>query len=66
MFKKSLECVVVSFSVIREKEKIAKMTTGCHSLSLVEPLVVSRCHSLSLDVSLVCLFINERALTLVT
>ena len=31
-------------------------TTRCHSL----PLVAIRCHSLSLDVPLVCLFINDR------
>ena len=45
--------------------------TGCHSLSLVVPLVVPlvviRCqslyHSLSLDVPLICLFINDRIMT---
>ena len=40
------------------------MVTRCYSLSLVVPLVVTRCttrcHSLSLDVRLVCLFINDR------
>ena len=37
--------------------------THCHSLSLVVPLVVIRCtprwHSLSLDVPIVCFFINN-------
>ena len=39
---------------------VIRCTTHCHSLSLVVPLVVIRCYSLSLDVPLVCLFINDR------
>ena len=39
------------------------MVTHCHSLSLVVPLVVIPCHllyhSFSLDVPIVCLFIND-------
>lgn len=31
----------------------------CHSLPLVIPLVLTRCHCLSIDVSLVCLFMNN-------
>ena len=34
-------------------------TTRCHSLSLVAALAVIRCNLLSLDVSLVCLFMNN-------
>ena len=88
---------MVDSSLIREKGKLSKMSTLCHSLPLVAtrhllslvvircnllssviicclllyhslllvvPLIVIRCHSLhhslSLDVSLVCLFINDR------
>ena len=46
-------------SLIREKRKLAKTTTRCHSLSFVVPrcyllsLTVIRCHSLSLIVQLV-------------
>ena len=57
----------MGFSLIRKKGKLAKMTTSdivsfvtfvarCHLSSLV----VFRCHSLYLDVSLVCLFINDQ------
>ena len=42
---------------------LSLVVTCCHSLyqslPLVVPLVVIRCHSLSFDVSLVCLFIND-------
>ena len=53
----SLGCIVVSSSFIQKKGKSAKMTTRCHSLSLVVicghslSFVVTRCHSLSLVVS---------------
>ena len=43
-----LECLVVDSSLIRKKEKLIEMAT--------------RCHSLSLDVPLVSLFINDRCL----
>ena len=58
-----LESLVVDSSFIRKKEELPEMATRCHSLyhsySLLESLVVIRCHSLSLDVPLVCLFIND-------
>ena len=58
-----LESLVVDSSLIRKKEELPEMATRCHSLyhsySLLESLVVIRCHSLSLDVPLVCLFIND-------
>ena len=58
-----LESLVVDSSLIRKKEELAEMATRCHSsyhsYSLVVSLVVIRCHSLSLDVPLVCLFIND-------
>ena len=58
----SLGCLVVGSSLIRKKEKLAAMTTRCHSLSLIVtccgtcfhslyhslPFVVTHCHSLSL------------------
>ena len=60
----SLGCLVVDSSLIRKKEKLAEMVTRvirCHSLSLVVNRCTSRCtvccHSLSLDVPLVYLFI---------
>ena len=41
---------------------VTRCITCCHSLSLVAPLVANRCpslyQSLSLDIPLVCLFIN--------
>ena len=44
-----------SSSLIWKKEKLAEMVTRCHSLSLVVPLVVTRCttrcHSLSFVVT---------------
>ena len=46
----SLGCLVVGSSLIWEKEKLVKMVTRCHSLSLIVPLVVIPCHSLSLFV----------------
>ena len=59
-----------------EKKNLAEMTTTFHplsfvvtrcdllylSLSLVVPLVLTRCCSLSLDAPLVCLFIHDRFL----
>ena len=42
-----------------KKENQPKMATCCHTLPLVIPLVVIRFHSLSLDILLVCLFIND-------
>ena len=64
----SLGCIVVGFTLIREKRKLAKTITRCHSLSLVViccqslSFVVTRCLSLyhSLYHSLICLFINDR------
>ena len=47
----SLGCLVVDSSLIRKKEELAKMATRCHLLSLILPLVVIRCHSLSLFVT---------------
>ena len=53
----SLGCIVVGFTLIREKRKLAKTITRCHSLSLAVircdslSFAVSRCHSLSLVVS---------------
>ena len=42
---------MVGYSLIRNKEKLAKMKTRCHSLSFVVPLVITlcttHCHSLS-------------------
>ena len=64
-FKKfSLGCLVVGSPFIwKKKEKLAGLVTRWHSLSLVLPIVVARCHllyhSLSLDLPLVCLFIND-------
>ena len=43
----SLGCLVVGFSLIWKKEKLAEMVTRSHSLSLV----VIRCHSLSFVVT---------------
>ena len=71
MFKEfSLGCLVVASSPYLKKK--AEMVTRCHSLSFVVtrhslyhslPFVVTRCntrcHSLSLDVPLVSLFIND-------
>ena len=37
-------------SYLKKKDKLAEMVTRCHSLSLVVPLVVIPCHSLSLFV----------------
>ena len=34
-------------------------TTRCHLLSPVVPIIVIHCYSFSLDVTLVCLFIND-------
>ena len=65
-------CHLLSFVVIRCRS-LSLIVICCHSLSLVVPLIVFRCHSLSfivtrcntychwlsLDVSLVCLFIND-------
>ena len=36
------------------------VVTRCHSLSLVVPLVLTGCHSLSLNVSFICLFTNDQ------
>ena len=50
MFKEfSLGFLVVASSLVEKKGKLAEMVTRCHSL----------CYSLSLDVLLVCLFIND-------
>ena len=52
----SLGCIVVGSSFIKKKGKSVKMTTRCHSLSLVVicchslSFVVTRCHLLSLVV----------------
>ena len=43
----SLGCLVVGSFLIWKKEKLAEIVTRCHSLSLVVPLVVISCHSLS-------------------
>ena len=64
MFKEfSLGCLVVGSSLIWNKEKLTKMVTRCHALSLVVIRCTTRCyslyHSLSLDVPLVYLFIND-------
>ena len=56
----SLGCLVVGFSLIWKKEKLAEMVTRSHSLSLVVIRCHSLYHSLSLDVPLVCLFINDQ------
>ena len=56
----SLGCLVVGFSLIWKKEKVAEMVTRSHSLSLVVIRCHSLYHSLSLDVPLVCLFINDQ------
>ena len=48
-------CHSLSFVVTR----LTRCTTRCNSLLLVVPLVLTRCCSLSLDVSLVFLFIND-------
>ena len=51
----SLGYLVVGSSLIWKKEKLAKLVTRCHSLSLAVPLVVIRCYSLSLVVPLVAI-----------
>ena len=56
----SLGCLVVGFSLIWKKEKLAEMVTRSHSLSLVVIRCHSLYHSLSLDVPLVCPFINDQ------
>ena len=38
---------------------VTRCTTGCHSFSLVIIRCIIQCHSLPLDVSLVCLFMND-------
>ena len=38
---------------------VTRCTTRCHSSSLIVLLVVTRCRSLSLNIPLVCLFIND-------
>ena len=53
----SLGCLLVVSS--REKRTLAEITTHGHSLSLFVIRCHSTYHSLSLDVSLVCLFIND-------
>ena len=52
-------CHSLSLVVIR-CHLLSFVVTRCHSLPLVVPLAVIRCYSLSLDVPLVCLFINDR------
>ena len=60
MFKEfSLRCLVVGSSLIGKKEKLAEMVTHCHSLSFVVIRCHSLYHSLSLDLPLICLFIND-------
>ena len=54
-----LGCLVVRSSLMGKKEKLAEMTSCYDPFSLVVLLVVICCHSLSLDVSPVCLFIND-------
>ena len=57
MFKElSLECLMVASSLIWKKEKLAKMVTRCHSLSLI----VIRCHSLYHSLSLVVIRCTTR------
>ena len=63
----SLGCLLVGCSLIRKKGKLVKKTTCSHSLSFFIThcticcyslsLVVICCHPLSLDMSLICLFI---------
>ena len=67
----------ISRSLSLEKRKLSEISLHCHSLSLVVtryhslslvlPLADTRCHSLynllSLDVSLVCFFINDHLFT---
>ena len=60
-------CHSLSFVVTR---CTTRCTTRCyslyHSLSLVVIRCTSRCHSLSLDVSLVCLFINDHTKNIIS
>ena len=49
---------MVASSLVGKKGKLAEMVTRCHSLSIVVTHCTTRCHS-SLDVLLVCLFIND-------
>ena len=52
MFKElSLDCIVVGSSLIRKKEKLAKMTTRCHLFYHSLSFAVTCCHSLSLVVT---------------
>ena len=49
----SLGCLVVGFSLIWKKEKLAETVTRCHSLSLVLIRCTTCCHSLYHSLSLV-------------
>ena len=42
---------------------VTRLASRCHLLSLVATRCTTRCHSLSFDVSLVCLFMNDRLTT---
>ena len=55
----SLGWLVVGSSLIWKNEKLTEMVAHCHSLSFVVTRFTTRCHLLSLDVPLVCLFIND-------
>ena len=46
----SLGCLVVGSSLIWKKEKLAEITTRCHSLSFIVTCCTTRCYSLSLVV----------------
>ena len=65
----SLGCLLVDLSLSKKENcpKYPFIVTRYHSLSLVLPLADTRCHSLynslSLDVSLVCFFINDHLFT---
>lgn len=48
-----------------KKSKSVEMTTFSHSLSIVVNFSTTRGHSRSLDVSLVCLFLNDSARDLI-
>ena len=65
-----LGCLVVPSSLMQKKRKISRndlllssvftrCTARCHLLSLFVTRRITCCHSLSLDVSTVCLFIND-------
>ena len=58
----SLSAVVIRCHLLHHSLSLVviRCTTLCHSLYHSLSVVVTRCHLLSLDVPLVCLFINDR------